>query len=165
MSSILKKPAFAILAGILFVLFDQWVKLVALARLPTESFRYGSDSLWLDVALSLNPGAFLSLGASLPPMVKQGIFVAGVGIVVAWAIWWALSRWGVATAKAAAVYLIALGGASNLFDRVYRDGHVVDYLVLNAGSLHTGVFNIADMAIMAGALYLLFEGFGKSGKA
>ncbi|BAP45417.1 prolipoprotein signal peptidase [Pseudomonas sp. StFLB209] len=161
MPSILKKPAFAIVAGILFVLFDQWVKLVALARLPYEHFRYGSDSLWLDVALSLNPGAFLSLGARLPPMLKQGIFIVGVGVVVAWALWWALSRWQAAPAKAAAVYLIALGGASNLFDRAWRNGHVVDYLVLNVGSLHTGVFNIADMAIMAGAFYLLFAGFGK----
>ena len=77
MPSILKKPVFAIVAGILFVLFDQWVKLIALARLPYESFRYGSDSLWLAVALSMNPGAFLSLGASLPPMVNTGIFTVG----------------------------------------------------------------------------------------
>ena len=49
----------------------------------------------------------------------------------------------------------ALGGASNLIDRVLRDGHVVDYLVLNLGSLHTGVFNLADIAIMAGAAALL----------
>ncbi|WNW10185.1 signal peptidase II [Pseudomonas sp. DTU_2021_1001937_2_SI_NGA_ILE_001] len=165
MRQLLRAPAFALVAGVLFILFDQWVKLVALTRLAHESLRYGSSSLWLDVALSLNPGAFLSLGAGLPLLLKQAIFVIAVGLVVAWAIRWSLSHWSIATAKAAAVYLIALGGASNLFDRVYRDGHVVDYLVLNLGSLHTGVFNIADMAIMAGAFYLIVEGLRRPSQA
>ena len=46
--------------------------------------------------------------------------------------------------------MIALGGAGNLIDRVFRDGHVVDYLVVNVGPLHTGVFNLADIAITLG---------------
>jgi signal peptidase II len=33
---------------------------------------------------------------------------------------------------------------------------VVDYLVLNLGAMHTGVFNIADVAIMVGAGMLLW---------
>jgi signal peptidase II len=38
---------------------------------------------------------------------------------------------------------------------------VVDYLVLNLGPLHTGVFNIADIAIMVGAGVLLLAEFRK----
>ncbi|MNE97816.1 Lipoprotein signal peptidase [compost metagenome] len=63
------------------------------------------------------------------------------------------------------MYFIALGGISNLIDRVARDGHVVDYLVLNLGSLHTGVFNLADIAIMAGAVVLAVDGLTKPSKA
>lgn len=165
MPQVLKSWLTAGLAGLAFIALDQWVKVIALAKLPSESFRYGGEYAWLDIALSLNPGAFLSLGAQLAPMLKQAIFVGAVAMVVGWAIWWALSRWNVDTAKAAAVYLIALGGASNLIDRVYREGHVVDYLMLNLGTLHTGVFNIADIAITGGALYLLFEGIFKPRKA
>lgn len=45
--------------------------------------------------------------------------------------------------------------SSNLIDRAFRDGHVVDCLILNLGALHTGVFNLADIAIMTGAGALL----------
>ena len=155
MQVVLKSRLFAVLIGVLFILFDQWVKVQALVKLSAESFRFGSEFAWLDVALSLNPGAFLSLGAGLDPQVKQLIFIVGVGAVVVWATWWSLARWVNAPLKAAAMYLIALGGASNLIDRVFRQGHVVDYLVLNLGPLHTGVFNIADIAIMLGAGVLL----------
>ncbi|MDX9663728.1 signal peptidase II [Pseudomonas sp. P5_152] len=146
---------FAVLLGLVFIAFDQWIKVLALLSLAAQSFKIGGSFAWLDIALSLNPGAFLSLGAGLAPAVKQLIFIVGVGAVVCWAICWALSRWASSPGKALAVYCIALGGASNLIDRVLRDGHVVDYLVLNLGSLHTGVFNLADIAIMAGAAALL----------
>ena len=48
---------------------------------------------------------------------------------------------------------------------MFRDGHVVDYMVLNVGPAHTGVFNIADIAITVGALYLLIDLFVKPRKA
>ena len=43
------------------------------------------------------------------------------------------------------------GGFANLLDRI-PDGSVTDFLVVGAGRLHTGVFNLADAAIVAGAL-------------
>lgn len=52
---------------------------------------------------------------------------------------------------------IVLRGIANLIDRVFRDGHVVVYMVLNVGPAHTGAFNIADIAITVGALYLLAD--------
>ena len=159
MKHVMRNRLFAVLIGIVFIAFDQLVKLQALHSLQFDSFRFGSSFAWLDIALSLNPGAFLSLGAGLAPGVKQLIFIVGVGAVVCWAVWWALSHWAQAPRKAAAIYFIALGGASNLIDRVFREGHVVDYLILNLGSVHTGVFNIADIAIMAGAAVLLVSEF------
>lgn len=44
------------------------------------------------------------------------------------------------------------GGASNLFDRATNDGAVVDFLNVGVGPVRTGIFNIADMAILLGAL-------------
>jgi signal peptidase II len=159
MEHVMRKRLFAVLIGIAFVAIDQLVKLLALHSLQIDSFRFGSSYAWLDVALSLNPGAFLSLGAGLAPGVKQLIFILGVGAVVCWAIGWAFTHWAQSPRKAVAIYFIALGGASNLIDRVFREGHVVDYLILNLGSVHTGVFNIADIAIMAGAAVLLVSEF------
>ena len=38
------------------------------------------------------------------------------------------------------------------------DGRVTDYVVLSAGSLRTGVFNLADAAILTGAILWLGSG-------
>ncbi len=70
-----------------------------------------------------------------------------------------------AKTKYVSIVGLALGGIANLIDRVFRDGHVVDYMVLNVGPAHTGVFNIADIAITVGALYLLIDLFVKPRKA
>jgi signal peptidase II len=54
-----------------------------------------------------------------------------------------------------ALSLIAGGGFSNLVDRMVYGGHVVDFLNIGYGSLRTGIFNIADVAIMVGATILI----------
>jgi signal peptidase II len=150
----LSSRTLVLILGVAFIMLDQWVKLIALVALNNHSYVFGNQIVWLDLALSLNPGAFLSLGASLSPGLKQLIFVAAVGVACCWAVIWALRHWQATPVKAGAAYFIAMGGLANLIDRVLRDGHVVDYLVLNLGPLHTGVFNLADIAIMAGALVL-----------
>ena len=164
-SPLLRSRTFAVLAGIAFIVVDQLVKLLALTSLQAQSFKIGSTPFNLALELSLNPGAFLSLGAALPPQVKQLIFIVGVAVVVAWATWWSLSNWNQPLRKVVPLYAIALGGIANLIDRVFRDGHVVDYMVLNVGPSHTGVFNIADIAITAGALWLMVDLFLKPRKA
>ncbi|WP_460419030.1 signal peptidase II [Pseudomonas sp. microsymbiont 2] len=150
----LSSRTLVLILGAAFIILDQWVKLIALVALNSHSYVFGNQSVWLDLALSLNPGAFLSLGAGLAPGLKQLIFVVAVGVVCCWAVAWALRHWQRTPVRAGAAYFVAMGGLSNLIDRVLRDGHVVDYLVLNLGPLHTGVFNLADIAIMAGALIL-----------
>ena len=51
--------------------------------------------------------------------------------------------------------LFVAGGASNWIDRVIR-GSVVDFINVGIGPLRTGIFNVADVAIMLGAGVLLF---------
>jgi signal peptidase II len=50
--------------------------------------------------------------------------------------------------------LVIGGGVSNWIDRAVR-GSVVDFMNIGLGWLRTGVFNIADVALMAGAATLL----------
>ena len=45
--------------------------------------------------------------------------------------------------------LVLAGGASNWIDRLVR-GSVIDFMNVGIGRLRTGVFNVADVAIMAG---------------
>jgi signal peptidase II len=52
--------------------------------------------------------------------------------------------------------LLWAGGVANLGDRIAR-GSVIDFLNLGVGTLRTGIFNVADVAIMAGALLIALE--------
>jgi signal peptidase II len=102
-----------------------------------------SDSLRLQ--LTQNPGSFLSLGASLPEPLRFGLFTAAVAIVL------------IGLVCAVALALVAGGGISNLIDRLLYDGRVTDFLNVGIGSLRTGIFNLADMAILAGGLLLILR--------
>jgi signal peptidase II len=55
------------------------------------------------------------------------------------------------------IALVVGGGVSNLIDRLRYGGYVVDFLNVGIGSLRTGIFNVADMAIMAGVLLWAFS--------
>ena len=49
------------------------------------------------------------------------------------------------------------GGLGNLIDRIFNSGAVVDFVSIGLGGLRTGIFNVSDVAIVAGAL-LVFLG-------
>jgi signal peptidase II len=49
------------------------------------------------------------------------------------------------------VYVLS-GGVGNLVDRVSNNGLVTDFINVGIGSLRTGVFNVADMAITFGVI-------------
>jgi signal peptidase II len=47
--------------------------------------------------------------------------------------------------------LLAGGGISNFGDRLFRtQGRVIDFMNMGIGPVRTGVFNVADVAIMVG---------------
>jgi signal peptidase II len=50
------------------------------------------------------------------------------------------------------------GGASNLFDRLAR-GSVVDFMNVGFGPVRTGIFNVADMAILLGAVLVVIDSY------
>ena len=116
-----------------------------LAGTPARSFL--GDTLRLDYAE--NPGAFLGLGADWPPEVRGTLFVGAaiVGVFVVAGLGWRLRHVPLALVGLA---LFAAGSVSNLVDRVAY-GSVVDFLNVGIGPLRTGIFNLADVAILSGA--------------
>jgi signal peptidase II len=54
--------------------------------------------------------------------------------------------------------LVASGGMGNLLDRLFNHGAVRDFMNLGIGPIRTGVFNVADVLIVTGAvLFLIFS--------
>ena len=102
-----------------------------------------------------NTGAMLSLGAYLPESVRFIIFTLLVGLVLVGGLIYLLVK-PMNKYSFMLGLLIISGGFGNLYDRAFNNGRVVDFMLLQAGSLKTGVFNVADVAIMAGLLGFIF---------
>jgi signal peptidase II len=118
-----------------------------------DAHSYAADFLRLQ--LVENPGSFLSLGANLQPQARFLLFTGAVGALLLALIGAALFASKLGRQQAAALALVAGGGISNFIDRVFNDGRVTDFLNVGVGGLRTGIFNVADMLIMAGALFLI----------
>jgi signal peptidase II len=54
--------------------------------------------------------------------------------------------------------LFVAGGAANLLDRI-QYGRVVDFMNLGIGPVRTGIFNVADVALMIGAALFAWSEF------
>ena len=103
-----------------------------------------------------NPGAFLSLGESLPHRWRTAVFTVGAGAVLAAVLLYAFFSSTSGPLQIIALSLICGGGIGNLIDRVHYGGYVTDFLNMGIGPIRTGIFNVADVALMAGiALYVL----------
>jgi signal peptidase II len=135
---------------------DQWTKALAAQHLPRDQmWSYFYDVL--RIGYTENIGAFLSLGASLTPEIRHWIFVVGVGAFLAGLTAYLLLK-NLPRMTLIGFALLLSGGVSNFYDRVVNNGAVVDFLNVGIGPLRTGVFNIADMAIMLGLVLVLFQG-------
>lgn len=145
----------ALLVIVAVVAIDQLTKTAARALLPPrQPISFLGDVFRLE--LVQNPGAFLSLGATLPPWIRGVVLTWGVLALVLGAAWVAVVRPGAGRLSLGAA-LIAGGGLGNLWDRFAADGLVTDFLNLGIGRLvRTGVFNVADLAIVGGAVLLLW---------
>ncbi len=129
------------------------VATTTLAGRPSRSYLGGT--VWLGYAE--NRGGFLSLGASLPPSVRAVIFTGVTGLMLVgvtalgfrhrWRGWHAVG-----------LALFVAGGVSNWVDRFVR-GSVVDFVHVGIGPVRTGIFNVADVAIMLGAIIVVLVEF------
>ncbi len=139
---------------------DQVTKVWAVETLqgrPEQSY-LGDVFRW---QFARNSGAFLSLGSTLPKEARFLVFTVGVGILLLGITVYALRSKQVTLADAIGYALIVSGGGSNWFDRARFDGAVVDFMNMGLGSLRTGIFNVADLAIIAGIIVLFFAARGR----
>jgi signal peptidase II len=100
-----------------------------------------------------NTGGFLSVGDDLPQPIRWLLFVSFSALVVITLSVVTIAGSSLNRTKVIGCALVAAGGLGNLVDRVTR-GSTRDWAMVQAGSLHTGVFNLADVAIMAGIAML-----------
>ncbi|HEY9594534.1 MAG TPA: signal peptidase II [Spirochaetia bacterium] len=141
---------------------DQASKHVARVRLSDGGVTYLAGG---HIALHYveNEGAFLSLGERMPRAARLVVFVAFPLLVLAALIVVIARRGDLRLLMLVGFSLLLGGGLGNLIDRIFRGGRVSDFVYIVFGRPWTGIFNLADLAIMAGCLLLLISpGWGRS---
>ena len=134
---------------------DQTTKLAARSFLPTTEVKsLLGDTIRLQLAA--NSGAFLGLGDGLSAGWRQGLLSVGVGCMLLAVLWYALVARSLKPPWVLALALMFGGGVSNLLDRILYGGYVVDFINLGVGPVRTGIFNVADMAIMLAAALMFY---------
>ena len=130
---------------------DQVTKSIATRTLhcgpPTSLL---ADTIRFDFAL--NPGGFLSLGSNLPDYLRNWIFVSLNSIVMLGLFAFLCLKRNIPVALFISLVFMLAGGIGNLIDRIWNNGLVTDFIIVGIGPLRTGVFNVADMAVLFGAI-------------
>lgn len=135
---------------------DQVTKHLAIEHLPRgEMYSYFQDTI--RIGYTENSGAFLGMGSNLAPEVRFWVFVVGVGLLLAGLTAYLVLSKGLTRLAVVGFSLLLAGGLSNFYDRVVNNGAVVDFLNMGVGPLRTGVFNVADVAIMLGLVIMIFH--------
>jgi signal peptidase II len=150
-----KELALALSTAAINIMLDRATKALAEAFLKgREALRYLSDTMVLEY--TENTGAFLSLGAGWPALVKELLLLYLPLLVCAFAFVYCCA---VEKDRARIVLLVTIvaGGAGNLIDRLARDFAVVDFMNFGIGTLRTGVLNVADLSITFGAIGLVIH--------
>jgi signal peptidase II len=139
-------PVLAIVAA-----FDVVTKAIAVRALVPQRVPHDVLGDVLRFTLVYNPGA--AFGLHLGPQ-SRWIFTAltVVALVILARLYRATTRGD--RPRTLALALVCAGAIGNLLDRLRSDLGVVDFLDVGLGDMRWPTFNVADMAVSAGAVLL-----------
>lgn len=161
---VLKRILTIFMVTISCIACDQSTKILAAEYLPKDQMSsYLNDILRL--GYTENIGAFLGLGNTLSEALRFWVFVVLVGAFLFGLLAYLILNSKQHLSSLIAFSLIFSGGLSNFYDRAMNNGAVVDFLNIGLGTIRTGIFNVADIAIMLGVFMLLFGSNKKVAKA
>jgi signal peptidase II len=136
----------------LIVLADQLTKIAI-----EKAFNYGDVrpvTGFFNLVLTYNKGAAFSFLANAGGW--QDEFLTFVGVGASLFIVYLLARHGTQKLFSLALALILGGAIGNVIDRVAY-GHVIDFLDFHWRGWHWPAFNLADSAIVCGAVLLILD--------
>ncbi len=135
---------------LLVVLLDVTTKLMVQAYMPLYD-QVDVVGSYLRLTYIQNPGAAfgIHLGAYSRPVF---LVLSLIALAALAAMYWATPARD--RIRLAAIALICGGAVGNLIDRVRSHAGVVDFLDVGVGDLRWPVFNVADIAVTTGAIFL-----------
>ncbi len=155
-----KVPKFALVIVIVFVFVgcDQATKSIARQELrPHSSIQYLGGIVRLQYAE--NEGGFLSVGSELPVAVRVSVAILLTMVVLLGFVALLLFVQTMEIPVLVSYSVLIAGAMGNLIDRLSNQGRVVDFLILGFETVHTGIFNLADVLILSGTFMILINQF------
>lgn len=138
-----------------FISCDRITKDIAKEHLKNkETFSYLHDTIRLEYVE--NTGAALSLGDNLS--VKTSFWLLSILPLIFLLVLFVYTLKNAQKMKTMKFFFLALlfsGGIENIIDRILFDRHVTDFINVGFENIRTGVFNVADICVTAGAIGLL----------
>lgn len=139
----------------LVIVLDQWSKAWVLASLPEHTAIPVIDGFW-NWYRTYNTGAAFSFLSDAGGWQKYLFTALAFGISAMLGYW--LARTSRADWRTALPYALVIGGAiGNVIDRI-QHGHVIDFIQWYWQDHFWPAFNIADSAIVAGAVGIALFG-------
>jgi signal peptidase II len=133
---------------------DQSTKYLAKKHLPRAGTIQVIDNIFI-LHYAENRGGFLSIFSTLPGTLRLILLsiIPLISLVL-------MTCYLVAGRELSSLYILALsciigGGLSNIGDRLMNE-HVIDFMNIGIGAVRSGIFNFADLSIMAGAAMIVW---------
>ncbi len=114
---------------------------------------------FLDLVMAWNPGISYSLLSAQTPEGRLGLLAVALVATLLLGVWLWRAQERITTVG---LGLIVGGALGNAWDR-FAYGAVADFFHFHVGGFHWYIFNIADVAIVAGVGLLLYESFFMTG--
>ena len=138
-----------------FISCDRATKTMAKEHLKNkEAVSYFHDTFRLEYVE--NTGAALSLGDDLPKTASFWLLsILPLLFLLALFAYSIKNAQKMSFPKMFSLALLFSGGIGNIIDRILFDRHVTDFMNLGIQNIRTGIFNVADICITAGAIGLV----------
>lgn len=102
-----------------------------------------------------NDGAFLGFGSSMPKPIKSVLLILLPSLIVGGAVFYTAFSGNIPPGQLVCLSCVMGGGMGNLYDRIFNDGVVIDFMNFGIGNLRTGILNVADLSVTFGALVFI----------
>lgn len=137
----------ALLCAVFLVICDRFLKIVA--------FNFWQEPQEIISGLALMFVKNYNIAFSIPTFINPLIIIIPVTLILIYFLIDSIKKRGLIIAPG--LLFILLGAFSNLYDRIVY-GYIIDYLYIT----HFTVFNLADIIIIIGMIFLFINQFRKT---
>jgi signal peptidase II len=156
----LSPRALGFLVAAITLAVDQGHKIWMLDVFDIAARQPGALTPFLDLVMAWNPGISYSLLSAETPEGRFALLALSLAATALLGVW----LWRAPDRLTTVGLGLVVGGAlGNAYDR-FAYGAVADFFHFHLGGFHWYIFNLADVAIVAGVGLLLYESFFMAGK-